>query len=986
MRFLILSALLLVDSIVCATAQSSGTVGYNRTTLSVAPTNLIFRAASITSKITNASIYGITGILKGDGIGGSVLATPGVDYEPAGGGGTTVFVNGSEVSTPNFTNSATATFSVSTTNVSVNPTNLANAQIAAGAAIDFSKLSGVAASVHVHAGEDITSGTVAAARIDSAIATDAEVAAGFQPLDSDLTALAGNGSNGLLARTGSGTVEARTITGDSEITVSNGDGVSGNPTLAIASSIARDSEVSSAVANVIHSNVAGEITAITDKATPVAADHILIEDSAASDAKKDITIASLETALEGFLDLQDLQGAVTDAQVPNTITVDLATLATTATIANSGDSATAFFSSGEIEDARLPSTLTRDSEWDTIGEIETATSVNIIVATEVDSQTELESLTGVSFATDSEISEATLEALLDLPDLQGQISDAQIADGAIDGGTGGEIADGSITEADLNSSLLIWTNNSGTVSLVTASNLVQLGTGTQTYFHNANTGQLLVVVKGEAADGDTNANPLVKVSRYIDLEKTGVGDGAELGAALVSISATEDTENNNAIQTVGVFASAYSVSTNTVDIGGRDAVGIYAQGASYGGGVGRGGFIGSETFGTTNKANSLELAVNNSSGADGTYNSTGFSSTSLLWMNGTGTHDSAVGLSFGNAFGRQFEVGIGFTAQSTDGKVGFVKNSTIRDDGNAAISIDINGTRTDGVNTEGATLSGLPLKVASGQKAGQFDHLAPTTTRGDLIARGASANERLALGAVGTVLASDGVDLSWREPQNTAWIYDEHLTPAGGSFGWASSVSGAGAAFNGTAGIAGRPGIFQFITGTTSNAITGLRTTAIGVLFGGGAMRFRTSIRIPTLSVEASEVFTVSIGFYDAGSAVGNGVDGAYFIYSSSGTYYANVGNWSGITANNSTRTEVSSGIAVVAGTWYKLEIAVNAAGTAVEFFVNDVSIGTSATNIPTATGRETAISYKVEKQLGITSRALDADYTGLLNVPTAAR
>jgi len=74
---------------------------------------------------------------------------------------------------------------------------------------------------------------------EAAIATDSEVAAGYQPLDSDLTAVAGLASNGLVARTGSGTVSARTITGDSEISVTNGDGVSGNPTLAIGSAIAR---------------------------------------------------------------------------------------------------------------------------------------------------------------------------------------------------------------------------------------------------------------------------------------------------------------------------------------------------------------------------------------------------------------------------------------------------------------------------------------------------------------------------------------------------------------------------------------------------------------------------------------------------------------------------------------------------------------------------------------------------------------------------
>ncbi len=58
--------------------------------------------------------------------------------------------------------------------------------------------------------------------------------AAFQAKDSDLTALAGNSSNGLWARTGAGTGAARTITGTSnQISVSNGDGVSGAPTLSL---------------------------------------------------------------------------------------------------------------------------------------------------------------------------------------------------------------------------------------------------------------------------------------------------------------------------------------------------------------------------------------------------------------------------------------------------------------------------------------------------------------------------------------------------------------------------------------------------------------------------------------------------------------------------------------------------------------------------------------------------------------------------------
>ena len=58
--------------------------------------------------------------------------------------------------------------------------------------------------------------------------------AGAQPVDADLTAVAGLTSTGLVARTGAGTAAARTITGTaSKVTVTNGDGVAGNPTITI---------------------------------------------------------------------------------------------------------------------------------------------------------------------------------------------------------------------------------------------------------------------------------------------------------------------------------------------------------------------------------------------------------------------------------------------------------------------------------------------------------------------------------------------------------------------------------------------------------------------------------------------------------------------------------------------------------------------------------------------------------------------------------
>ncbi|MBK7410938.1 MAG: hypothetical protein IPI29_00040 [Ignavibacteria bacterium] len=61
---------------------------------------------------------------------------------------------------------------------------------------------------------------------------------GAQPVDADLTSIAGVATTGILVRTGVDTYNTRLIAGTAnEITVTNGDGVAGNPTISIPTAV-----------------------------------------------------------------------------------------------------------------------------------------------------------------------------------------------------------------------------------------------------------------------------------------------------------------------------------------------------------------------------------------------------------------------------------------------------------------------------------------------------------------------------------------------------------------------------------------------------------------------------------------------------------------------------------------------------------------------------------------------------------------------------
>lgn len=219
-----------------------------------------------------------------------------------------------------------------------------------------------------------------------------------------------------------------------------------------------------------------------------------------------------------------------------------------------------------------------------------------------------------------------------------------------------------------------------------------------------------------------------------------------------------------------------------------------------------------------------------------------------------------------------------------------------------------------------------------------------------------------------------GFDIKWEGLIST-------LTGAGTeavSDGFFTEING-GTVGNGTP-TAGHPGIGALGTSTSATGAAAVRSAPMIVL-GDGTYTYEAVVRVPVLS-DGSQDFIVVAGLADHTVASFAVVDGVYFRYND-GTIS---GEWEGNCTSNSVSTSVDSNTPVVADTWYRLGVNVNAAATLATFYINGSSVGTCSTNIPSGASRVTALGHGILKTLGTTARTFEIDYVRLRWVATTPR
>ena len=145
-------------------------------------------------------------------------------------------------------------------------------------------------------------------------------------------------------------------------------------------------------------------------------------------------------------------------------------------------------------------------------------------------------------------------------------------------------------------------------------------------------------------------------------------------------------------------------------------------------------------------------------------------------------------------------------------------------------------------------------------------------------------------------------------------------------------------------------GVVRLSSSTANNGLGALSLgTTAPVLLNNSPTFIETRVSFPSIGGTAANQFSFHTGLLNATTVVTPGTNPLNAIgFSYHGTAVT-AGNIFGFSSSATLTTTIDSGIQVVAGTWYKLSMVVNATGTQAYYYINNNYVGMSVTNMPTA-------------------------------------
>lgn len=203
------------------------------------------------------------------------------------------------------------------------------------------------------------------------------------------------------------------------------------------------------------------------------------------------------------------------------------------------------------------------------------------------------------------------------------------------------------------------------------------------------------------------------------------------------------------------------------------------------------------------------------------------------------------------------------------------------------------------------------------------------------------------------------------------FIYDDHMTgrmsatasangnPSGVLFATTGGSVNSSAVAQGT----NKRGVWVMSTSTSNNtnfAIIGY----LNCLLTDGSIVMGSFVKTHTSLSSSTQRYIVISGLMDDIAASANH---CRFVYSDN----INSGKWQIETMSASSGNTVDSTVAVVADTWYKLQIIINSTATEVKYYINNVLVATVVDNIPVSIMHFMTV---LNKTIGSTARTLSVD------------